>query len=312
MGDPELTRLLWHWHARPDVALVLALAGVLYVSGWRRLRGDGHRPGAAIRAPAWRLAAYLGGLASVAVALLSPLDSFAEVLFTAHMIQHQILLMVGPPLLLLGNPFPVVLWGLPRGWRQRIGRGLTRTSPVRAAWRLLTWMPVAGLLYAVALCAWHWPPAYEAALRSEWVHALEHLGFFGTAVLFWWPVVNPAPRLRRLTTLRQYGFRIAYLVLATGFNTLVGAALGLAEHVLYPSYAAAPRLFELSALDDQAFGGGIMWSGGHMFLIGILVLVARALDAEGRSTILGGSLARAASPASGSGDEGDASSPPIV
>jgi putative membrane protein len=278
--DSSLAALLLRWHWRPTVLLVLLTLGGAYVRGWRRLRRQGGAP----LAGRWRLAAYLGGLAAIAIALLSPLEPLTEVLFTAHMLQHQLLLMVAPPLLLLGNPFPVVLWGLPRAWRLRVGSRLTRSSWVRRAWRYLTWMPVAGFLYTVNLWAWHWPAAYDLALRHPLVHDVEHLVFFGTAVLFWWPVVNPAPRLHRLTTGLQYGYRIAYLILATAQNTLLGAVLGLAEHVLYPFYAEAPRLPALpwSPLDDQAFGGGVMWSGSHMFLIGILVLVSRALGSEHR------------------------------
>ena len=276
---PDIAHLVRHWHLRPDVVLVLGGLAALYVSGWRRLRA--RQP--AILAPVWRLVAYLGGIAGIAVALLSPLDSLADVLFTAHMLQHQLLLMVAPLLLLLGNPYPFVLWGLPRRVRMRLGTTLTATGGLRAAWRALTWMPVAGTLYMVALFGWHHPRLYEAALEHPLVHDLEHLSFFGTAVLFWWPIVNPAPRLRRLTTGLQYGYRIGYLVLATGLNTLLGAVLGLAERVLYPTYAAAPRLLEdWSAVDDQAFGGGVMWAGSHMYLLAILVLVGRVLRAEER------------------------------
>ena len=300
--------LLWQWHVRLDVILVLAALGGLYVRGWRRTRRRGHRG----LAPRWRLLAYLTGLASLALALLSPLDHLAEVLFTAHMVQHQMLIMVAPPLLLLGNPFPLILWGLPGRLRYSVGGALTRSSRLRATWRFLTWMPVAGVLYTASLWGWHLPAAYEAALHGRVVHDLEHLTFFGTAVLFWWPVVNPAPRLHRLTTGLQYGCRIAYLILATGLNTLLGAVLGLAEHVLYPSYAAAPPLFDWSALDDQAFGGGVMWSGGHMFLVAILVLVARAMDAEERRAAVGPGALQPAERAAGSAEKGGARPPSIV
>jgi cytochrome c oxidase assembly factor CtaG len=100
-------------------------------------------------------------------------------------------------------------------------------------------------------------------------------------------VVNPAPRLRRLTTGLQYGYRIGYLVLATALNTLLGAVLGMAERVLYPTYAAAPRVVsDWSAIDDQAFGGGVMWSGSHMYLVAIQILIARLVRAEERDAPL--------------------------
>jgi len=281
--DATLGAILADWHLRADVGLVLVGLWAAYVVGWRRIRRLGHRSLAA----RWRLIAYLGGILSVALALLSPVASLAHLLFAAHMVQHQLLIMVAAPLLLLGNPFPITLWALPARLRRALGGSLARGGRARAALRILTWMPVAGGLYTVTLWGWHHPLAYEAALASPVVHDLEHLLFFAAAVLFWWPVVNAAPRLHRLVGGLPYGLRIAYLVLATAQNTLLGAILGLAERVLYPSYAAAPRLFGWTALEDQALGGGIMWSGGHMYLVAILVLVARALDAEGRPQAAG-------------------------
>jgi putative membrane protein len=275
-----LLRVASAWTWRPAVLLSVAALAVLYVRGWGRLRRVPRTRGAA---PAWRLVAYLGGLASIVVALCSPLELLSELSFTAHMVQHQLLIMGAPPLLLLGEPFPLILWALPRRLRRRVGGLVTRPGPIRRLLGVLTWMPVAGALYTVTLWGWHYPAAYEAALGRPVLHDLEHLTFFGTAVLFWWPVINPAPRLRRLTTGVMYGARIGYLILATAQNTLLGAALGLAERVFYPSYGAAPRLLlDWSAVDDQAFGGGVMWSGSHMFLVAVLVILHRAMDAEGR------------------------------
>lgn len=274
-----MTGWLWSWQWRPGVLLVLLALGAAYGVGWWRLRRRGHWR----LARGWRLLVYSAGLGSVAVALCSPLEPLAELLLTAHMIQHQILLMIAPPLLLLGNPFPLVLWGLPRGVRRAIAGSLTRRRPARAAQRLLTRLPVAGLLYTLNLWAWHLPTAYEAALGHPVVHDLEHVLFFATAVLFWWPVVDPAPRLSAPRGGLYYGLRIAYLILATAQNTLLGALIGLTERVLYASYAAAPRIFGWTALDDQAFAGGVMWSGSHMYLVAILILLSRALDAGERT-----------------------------
>jgi cytochrome c oxidase assembly factor CtaG len=268
----------WTW--RPAVVLSVGLLAVLYVRGWWRLRRVPRIRGAA---PVWRLAAYLTGLASIVVALCSPIELLSELSFTAHMVQHQLLIMTAPPLLLLAEPYPVMLWALPPRLRRRTGALVARPGPVRRALSVLTWMPVAGALYTVILWGWHYPPAYEAALGRPMLHDFEHLAFFGAAVLFWWPVVNPAPRLRLLTSGVMYGARLGYLILATAQNTLLGAVLGLAERAFYPSYAAAPRLLaDWSAVDDQAFGGGVMWSGSHMFLLAVLILLHRAMDTEGR------------------------------
>lgn len=274
-----LTQVAGRWAWRPDVLLPVVVLAGLYLRGWWRLR---RVPRARAVASGWRLASYLAGLASLVLALCSPIEFLSELSFTAHMVQHQVLMMVAPPLLLLGEPFPFVVWALPVRLRRRLGALLVRSGPVRQALRTLTWMPVAGALSAAALWVWHHPVAYEAALRHPWLHDLEHLSFFLTAGLFWWPVVNPAPRLRRLSGGTMYGIRIGYLILATAQNTLLGGVLGLAERAFYPSYAAAPRLLaDWSPVDDQAFGGGVMWSGSHMFLIAILVLLHRAMGPHG-------------------------------
>src|SRR5262249_59928246 len=135
---------------------------VVYAFGrWRRTgRGPRGRP-------PWRLAAAGAGWLALAAALLSPLASLGHVLFSAHMVQHLLLMAVAAPLLLLADPLPAVLWGLPRALRHRAGRLLLRGGRVRAGWERLTAVPVAAALYALALWGWHAPAAYEAALGGE-------------------------------------------------------------------------------------------------------------------------------------------------
>jgi cytochrome c oxidase assembly factor CtaG len=278
VGETVLTAWTWRW----DLALLLGAAAALYVRGWCRLRARGRGS-----VPGWRLAAYLGGIGAAALAAFSAASALASVLLTAHMIQHQLLTMAAAPLLLLGNPLPVVLWALPAGPRQAAARWLAPGRPLRGALRLATQLPVAGVLYAVTLAGWHYPPAYQASLGSEWIHDFQHLSFFATSLLFWWPLIEPAPRLpRRLPTGVSQGLRIVYLLAAAAVNTLVAAIIALAERVLYPAYAAAPRLFGLTTLDDQGLAGGIMWSGGHMYLIAILWVVHRVLSDGERRTVL--------------------------
>jgi putative membrane protein len=275
-----LLRVAGAWDLRPLVLLLVGTPGVLYVRGWWRLRRTPRTRGAA---PGWRLVAYLLGLVTIILALCSPLELLAELSFTAHMAQHQLLMMTAPPLLLLGAPFPLILWALPVRLRRRVGGLVTRPGPVRDILSTLTWMPVALTLFTVTLWGWHHPVFYDLALRIPLLHDVEHLTFFGTAVLFWWPIINPAPRFHHLTSGAMYGARIGYLVLATAQNTLLGAVFGMAERVFYPSYAAAPPLLvDWSPLDDQSFGGGVMWSASHMFLLAILILLNRAIEAEGR------------------------------
>lgn len=260
---------------QPEVTLVVGVMGALYAGGWWRLRRRGSRT-----ATRWQLALYLGGLATVCLALLSPINSLASVLFFVHMVQHELLTMVAAPLLLLANPLAAFLWALPRRPRQQVGRLLTRGALLRRGLRAVTWMPVAWIVFVVNLWAWHHPAAYQVALRNALIHDLEHLAFFGTALLFWWPVINPAPRVRGHV---HYGLRILYVLLAAGQDTLLAGLIGLADRVLYPYYTAVPRLWGLSPLDDQAWGGAIMWvTGSAIYTTAILLLVARAFDHEDR------------------------------
>lgn len=171
--DLTLIAFLTSWHWRPDVGLVVASLGAIYVTGWRRLRRRNPRT-----ARSWRLLLYLTGLAVIVLAFFSPVDNLAARLFTMHMLQHELLTMVAPPLLLLANPLPVVLWALPRKPRHVLGHLLTRGTHARRVLRALTLMPVSWVLYMVILWGWHFPTAYEASLRVEFLHNAQHLSFF--------------------------------------------------------------------------------------------------------------------------------------
>ena len=260
----------WHW--RPDVLLVLSFFAGVYVRGWLRLRKHNLRA-----VQNWQLGLYLLGLAAIAAALLSPIDVLASASLSMHMVQHLLLLMVSPLLLLLANPFAYCLWGVTRKLRHGIGRHFVCRSVFRSVIWGLTLMPVTWLLYVLNLWTWHAPALYQMALRNPRVHDAEHISFFLTALFFWWPVVNPSPRLHGEIS---YGYRIIYLVAATLQNTLLGMAISIPERVLYPFYVTVPQLRALAPIDDQALGGGIMWVSGHMYLIPILVLVARLLKQE--------------------------------
>lgn|SRR5574341_826645 len=281
--NPTLRVFLTTWGWRPDVLFVLIALGTTYTIGWCRLR----KRGARVARP-WRLAVYLAGLGSVALALLSPIDTLASLLFLVHMVQHELLIMIAPPLLLLADPLPILLWGLPRKLRLGVRHLLARGAMVRRILYSGTWMPVAWGLYVVNLWMWHLPVAYEAALRNHLFHDLEHLTFFGTALLFWWPIINPAPRLHGQIA---YGFRILYILAATFQSVALGFIIAVTERVLYPSYASAPRLWDLSPLNDQAFGGAIMSEGALMYLIPLLVLINRWLNEEERRARLRESIA---------------------
>ena len=254
----------WHW--RPEILFPLILFGTLYAQGWFRLRSLNRSA-----VSAGQFALYLLGLSAIGVALISPIDSLATSLLSMHMVQHLLLLMIAPLGILLADPLPAFLWGLPSKLRLRAGFLLAPGSLARQLWTL-TLLPVSWALYVLNLWAWHSPALYQLALREPGVHDAEHILFFFTALLFWWPIVDPSPRLHGQIS---YGYRIIYLVAATLQNTLLGMAISIPERVVYPFYATVPQLRALAPVDDQALGGGIMWVSGHMYLIPILLLVAR-------------------------------------
>jgi putative membrane protein len=254
-------------------ALILVALGVAYLRGWRRLAAAGYPP------PRWRVALYTLALVALALALLV-LDETAESRFSSHMIQHLLLVMVAAPLVLLGNPLPLVLWGLPRALRGRLAAATLRpATTVRRALVTLSSLPAAGALYVITVWGWHLPALYDAAAEHELVHVVEHAMLLGTALLFWWPVIRPAPRLRPPS---HPGLVIAYLVAATAQNTALGMALTVPDRAFYPHYVSAAARLGISAVDDQAFGGGLMWSMGHMYLLPILVILyALARESDG-------------------------------
>ena len=260
----------WHW--RLDVLLVLISFAIIYVRGWLRLRRNNVHA-----VQSWQLGLYFLGFAAIGAALLSPIDALASVSLSMHMVQHLLLLMVSPLLLLLADPFVHCLWGVPRKLRHGIGRLFVRGSVFRSVIWGLTLMPVTWPLYVFSMWAWHSPSLYQLALRQPGVHDAEHISFVVTAFFFWWPIVNPSPRLHGQIS---YGYRIIYLVAATLQNTLLGMAISIPDRVLYPFYATVPQLRALAPIDDQALGGGIMWVSGHMYLIPILVLIARFVKQE--------------------------------
>ena len=245
---------------------LLALAG-LYALGWSRLS---QRPLAA-RRPAFML---IGSLALV-VALLSPLDQWADQLFSFHMVQHMLLIAVAAPALLLADPFPAVVWALPRTWRLAGRRVIVRGSAFGRAWRAVTGTTAAWIVFAGVLWGWHLPAAYDGALSHRWLHDLEHLCFFAAALSFWWPVIHPAPRFRRAP---PYPTRVVYLVLGAFQTAALGLSITLAPTILYRSYTAA------GALEDQTRGGVVMWAlGGAVDMLAVLVLVYATLGSDSRT-----------------------------
>ncbi|GAB4513157.1 MAG: cytochrome c oxidase assembly protein [Anaerolineae bacterium] len=265
--------LAWEW--RPEVIGVITLLAGLYAFGWWRLRRRGRRI-----ASTGRLVAYMTGIAALIVALVSPIDALQPLLFSMHMVQHELLMMVAAPLIMLGNPLPILAWGLPAPLRRALGVLLGRDGAIRwAATRLLTpW--VAWAIYVVTLWGWHTPAAYNAALRYDWIHDLEHMTFFWSAILFWWPITGAAPLFRGTV---GYGARLALMAASLAQNEILGVSIALAREPIYEHYLSVPRLWGLSVMADQALGGGIMWiAGGMMYVVAIIALIGRFLEWDER------------------------------
>src|SRR5262245_23583875 len=251
------------WSMAPAVAVPLAAGALLYARGWHRLRRRGC---ARIGWP--HLAAFMGGLATLLVALAGPLDVLSDRSLVFHMAQHLVLLAVAPPLLLLGAPLVPVVAGLPgRRVRALLGRAAVRLE--RRVCR-----PVVGLLaMSVALWGWHAPQAFELARRHAGWHAAEHLTFMAAGLLFWWPVVRPWPFARPI----PHWATVAALLLADVQNTALSALLVFSGRIYYPSHGIDAR-----ALDAQIAAGLLMWVPMSLvYLVPAAVLTVRWLSPRG-------------------------------
>jgi cytochrome c oxidase assembly factor CtaG len=294
--DPVTRAILLSWNWRLVVIIPLLILGILYTVGWLRLRRRTavnrtrtRRPGQPRPLTAtWRLVSYWTGLFFIGIALLSPIDALGQQLFFMHMIQHLLLVMIAPPLLLIANPMPVLLWGLPEKWRRATGKGLSRLlhrkSPFRLGLRAATSAGVVWLIWTIALIGWHDAAMYNAALYSEFVHDLEHLSFFLASMLFWWVATGAGPRIHR--QLGTMG-RIIFVLAAVPPNMALGVILSFAEQATYSYYEAVPRLWGIDPLTDQRIGGVIMWiPGSMMFMLAALILAAQFLDDEEGKPVL--------------------------
>jgi putative membrane protein len=209
---------------------------------------------------------------------MSPIDVLASQLFAMHMVQHILLVMIAPPLLLIANPLPFFLWGLPARLRLQAGMLLRQDSGLRQFLRKTTGLGLVWMYFVIFYLGWHDPNAYNAALENGWVHDLEHLTFFAPAVLFWWHVIGAGPRIHR--PLAPVA-RLAYLLSIIPVNMLAGMAFAFASQPIYAYYEAVPRLWGISVMADQQLAGVIMWvPGSMMYIVAALILAGRWLQNE--------------------------------
>jgi putative membrane protein len=248
----------------------IALTGLIYLRGWRAICRT--RPALF---PAWRLGIFLLGLATLWLALASPLDGFADALLSAHMVQHLLLMSAVPPLVLLGLPTVPLLRGLPRAFVRIVLGPVFSSKALLAIGRFFTKPVVAWLAMNVTFLLWHAPAAYDYALWNEPWHRVEHICFFGTSLLFWWPVIQPWPA-------RHHNFgwgMLLYLVTADFVNTALSAFLAFCDRPVYSYYLSQPNPFHVDPVADQAAGAVIMWVlGSVVFLVPAVAITAKLLQ----------------------------------
>ncbi|HXG92888.1 MAG TPA: cytochrome c oxidase assembly protein [Blastocatellia bacterium] len=256
------------WGFEPVVIVCLALSAWLYIRGVRRLWRESSA-GRGIRK--WEAACYAGGWFALFIALVSPLHPMGRVLFSAHMTQHEVLMLVAAPLLILARPLIAFLWALPIGWRRKAGE-LSKARAFQSAWRAITNPLAAWAIHAAALWVWHAPALFQATIDNEWVHTLQHLSFLGSALLFWWAVIHS----RR--GLMNYGAAVLYMFTTSVHSGVLGALITFASALVYPAYSNTTQSWGLTPIEDQQLGGLIMWIpaglvyifAGLMFFVGWL------------------------------------------
>ena len=236
----------------PSTVIGLAALGALY--GWRaRVERRRGAPPLGRAKPAQ----FVGGLVAMFLSLNGWLHDLSDsYLFSAHMVQHLVLALVVSPLLIMGTP----------GWMLRPA---LRYRWVAAAARAVTRPIAAFAIFNVVLAAWHLPVLYNAAMANHDIHILQHLMFLVAAVLMWWPVLSPLPELPRLS----YPLQMLYLFLMSIPMQIVSIYLTYADQLLYPAYAAAPRILAVTPLEDQLLGGLIMWIPGGLFFFSVISVI---------------------------------------
>lgn len=256
--------ILSDWSLPLGLTSAIVLVMAIYIRGWNAIRKT--RP---YYFSGWRLVCFLSGMLVLWLAIASPIDGFADVLLTAHMVQHFLLMSIVPPLVLLGAPVVPLLRGLPRWTLRKILGPLIGWHWLRRLADVLIAPAAAWLLFNFVFLAWHLPRAYDFALSNENVHDFEHICFLTTALLFWYVVLHPWP-----SRLRTNNWMIVlYLMSADIVNTALSAFLAFCNRPVYAFYIATPNPFHISPLSDQVAAGALMWVlNSTVFLIPAMLL----------------------------------------
>lgn len=262
------------WTFDPLTLAGLAVLFLLYTRGLWRSRG---RSGNLF--PWWRPTSFYAGWTALLAGAVSPIDGLSGELFLMHMVQHMLMMMVGPPLILVGAPVVPVLRGLPGVLRADLAIPLLQMRRVRKVLSFLASPLTAWLAFVFTVWIWHIPSLYNEAVTNEALHFLQHVMFVSAAIFFWWSAIDPVPLRPQLA----YPLRLLYLFLATLQSTVLAAIITLSEDVLYTYYESVPRLWGLTAAEDQMIAGLIMWipgAGIYFLTLSILFFVMLARDNE--------------------------------
>jgi cytochrome c oxidase assembly factor CtaG len=252
--------VLLSWRFQPLVILGLDATAAAYVWGFAIISSRPGRP-----FPRWRATCFLSGIGVAAIALLSPVDVYADRLLSVHMVQHILLTMVAAPLMVLGAPVMLALRASTRSVRARVLLPLLDSHPAR----FITHPVVCWGAFTAALWTSHFTPLYQAALESEVIHGGEHLLYLVTGVMFWWPVVGVEPSQSRIS----HPARLLYVFLAMPQTSFLGLAIYSSDRVLYPHYVAATAALGRSALSDQHLAGVLMWTSSMVLFLPVMALV---------------------------------------
>jgi cytochrome c oxidase assembly factor CtaG len=275
-GEAHITPSHWAtaWSWEPGIVIPLAITVALYAIGVQRIYGRNRRIPAISR---WRVIAFAAGWSSLVIALVSPLHKMGGVLFSAHMTQHEVLMVIAAPLLAMGKPLIAFLFALPLRWRERLG-SWTSERHFKCAWLWITAPVVVWALHGLTLWVWHLPALYEATLDHEVIHAAQHICFLATALLFWWTLIDG--RHGRLA----YGAALIYVFTTALHSSVLGALITFTQQLWYPIYSGRTAAWGLDAIADQQLGGLIMWipSGVTFLVVGLALLAAWLGESERR------------------------------
>jgi putative membrane protein len=273
--DPGGTPLAQAWNLDPWVSLPLAASAVLYAAGLARLWA---RAGPGRGVTRMHAARFGGGWLLLAVALVSPLDALGESLFSAHMVQHEVLMTLAAPLLVMARPLEAWTWGLAPAWRTALRRVL-RVTRLQGAVGILREPLAAWTLHAAAVLAWHVPAWFALALRDPAIHALQHASFLGTALLFWWSVLGHGVHRAGVAS-------VASLFTTMMYTGGLGALLTFAPSAWYSPYALTTARHGLTPLEDQQLGGLVMSGPGALPYLAAGLAIVGAWLARGRAVRL--------------------------